>query len=116
MSTYLETLTTDLRRELVALNVPEQEAGERARAIAMDRILRDPSINADAAFNESDHPREGGKFIAQIAAAGNGHVTGEGTDADGKPTTESTKDHPKTVTAEVEVSSIGALFNALRRF
>lgn len=61
-------------------------------------------------------PDEQTKALAEIAAT-NGHVTGEGKDADGKPIMESTKDHPKTAALEVTgPTSLGTFFSGLRFF
>ncbi len=69
MATRFEIMTKALTEELIGLGIPSLTAAERGRALAMDRLCRDPSVdldealNMDANFNESDHPRgEGGKF------------------------------------------------------
>ncbi|THD68436.1 MAG: DUF4747 family protein [Bradyrhizobium sp.] len=62
-------------------------------------------------------PDNGTKSMAAVAAAGNGHVTGEGKDAKGKKVFESTKEHPKIRPVEVEgASSFAAFLSALRFF
>lgn len=61
-------------------------------------------------------PDDETKTLAQIASE-NGYVTGEGKREDGTPVEESTKDHPKTVSVEVEgTNSIGVFFAAVKRF
>jgi hypothetical protein len=56
------------------------------------------------------------KMLATVAA-NNGSVSGEGKDEDGKPVFESTKDHPKTITAEIiGTSSISTFFAKLGLF
>lgn len=62
-------------------------------------------------------PDNNTKSMAAVAAAGNGHVTGEGKDAKGKKVFESTKEHPKIRTIEVEgTSSFAAFLSSLRFF
>jgi hypothetical protein len=61
-------------------------------------------------------PDEDTQTLAAIAAE-NGYVTGEGKRDDGTSVEESTKDHPKTVTVEVEgTSAIGIFYAAIKRF
>jgi hypothetical protein len=110
-----------LRRLEIFVVRPNADDLARDQKRLLDRLMKQGAKSQNLELKKRAKvptiiPDDETQTLAQIAAAGNGHVTGEGTDADGKPTTESTKDHPKTVTAEVEVSSIGALFNALRRF
>jgi hypothetical protein len=61
-------------------------------------------------------PDEETKKLAAVAV-NNGSVSGEGKDEDGKPTFESTKDHPKTIAAEITGgSSIATFFAKLGLF
>lgn len=61
-------------------------------------------------------PDDETKTLAAIAAE-NGYVTGEGKRDDGTPVEESTKDHPKTISVEVEgPTSIATFYNAVKRF
>jgi hypothetical protein len=61
-------------------------------------------------------PDDETRMLAAVAA-NNGYVSGKGKDEDGKPVFESTRDHPKTVTAEVVgTSSIATFFAKIGLF
>ncbi|WP_426412563.1 DUF4747 family protein [Bradyrhizobium ganzhouense] len=60
-------------------------------------------------------PDEDTRTLAQVAAI-NGSVSAEGRDEDGKTVFESTKDHPKTVKAEVGTSSVATFFSKIQSF
>lgn len=55
------------------------------------------------------------KTLAEQAKE-NGHVSGKGKDANGKPVKESTKDHPKIRRFDVHTSSLGTFLAGLRSF
>ena len=99
---------------------PDDLAKEQQRLL--DRLLKQGARSQNLELRKKAKvktitPDEETKILAQIAST-NGYVTGEGKSADGKkPILESTKDHPKTVSVEVEgESSIGTFFSILRNF
>lgn len=70
-----------------------------------------------AAKKKSLEPSAETRKLAEVAAAGNGYVTGDGKDATGKKVHESTAEHPKIREISIEGSaSLAAIHAALRLF
>lgn len=96
-----DDLTDDAGRILGRL----EGQGARSQKIELVKAATVKSLAPDAPTRE----------LAQVASV-NGHVSGEGKDATGKKVFESTEEHPKTVSLDVEGTSSFATFLSSLRF
>lgn len=98
-----DDVTVDAERVLARL----ERQNARSHRLELTKAPKKKSLSPDSET----------KKLAEVAAAGNGYVTGEGRDASGRRIVESTEKHPKIKTVEVGgTSSFAAFLSALRFF